>query len=209
MAQSVNALAVGASYGMVPAFLDKRGAIVSQMYSAVGDTAASMEFSVAGAGGTLVPEEAILMSQLRKCRMSVSPVRFMLTSEDLSFDDFVQLASNVQSTLSDLYKGVVMSYVGAVVRATCVSSKAATGNTKGLLEASIAGTVIPDVTEFRTTSLRLGQRKHLLVRPLRDAMVEVTLDLQKVKDATWDDLATLPKTARDMLIAFMAEMEQK
>jgi hypothetical protein len=162
-----------------------------------------------GVGGTMTPEEMVLTSPLRKCRMSVSPYKFMLTSEDLPFDDFVQLASGVQSKLAGLYKDIVIGYVGAVVRVSGVKSKTPPGDTKGRLESSIAGTIITDVIEFRASTLKQGQRQHILVRPLRDSTAEVTLDVQKTEDAMWNDLVTLPAKAREMLETLVAEMEQK
>jgi len=132
----------------------------------------------------------------------------MLSSEDLEFDDFAKLAGTVQAKLADLYKGIVIGYIGAVVKVGGVKSKPPAAGQHGPMVASVAGTAIPNVTEFRSTSLREGWRQHILVRASGTMLSEVTLDLQKVEAPVWNDLVPLLSQSRNMIEEFVAKLEQ-
>jgi hypothetical protein len=207
MPQPIQAVALGAFYGMVPAFLDKRGAIVSLMSSSLADPAAAMEFGLSGIGTSVVPEDIVLTSPLRRCRLNISPSRFMLSSESLGFDDFGALAAGVHARMADLYKDVGISYLGAVVRVSGVKSKAPLSEGAGPMEVSVAGVSLPNVTEFRSTTFKQGWRQHILVRPVGIQLSEVTLDLQKVEAAVWSDVPALLSQSKSMLEELVAKME--
>lgn len=194
-------LALGVFYKMAPAFLDKRGEAMALSLSVIGDPAAEVTAGVGVTSDGFGPEEITVKSKKRNVAVTFSPLKLVLSSPGpgLPFNGFLELASKLHTKFSALFEGVAIDKVGAVVRQTFASDVRYRAKDEKPTAADMMGIRLSNVVEMRATAQDKAILQMLVVRPLPDGKIDVTLDAQKVEGASWSDVLEMPAHTVEML----------